>query len=94
MSSDPKDYPNASKTANGEEKTLEVRHKNVDFVPPLAPLKGTSRLLADGDNANVNASELTEMEFVDKMAKYEELLTPLHPDASLEQELDLTNKET
>ena len=108
--SDPKDDPNASKTAIGEEKTLEVGNKKVDFVPPLAPLKRTSKLSADGDNAI--AGELTEKEFVDKMAKYEELLTPLPPDASLEdmerrrvllaeqatkiteRELDLTNKET
>ena len=53
-------------------------------MPPLAPLKGTSRLPAAGDNTNVKAGELTEMEFVDTMAKYEELLTPLPPDASLE----------
>ena len=110
VTSDPKDDPNASKAANGEEKTPEVGHKKVDFVPPLAPMKGTSKLSAKGDNAIVG--ELTEKEFVDKMAKYEELLTPLPPDASLEdierrrallveqatkiteRELDLTNKET
>ena len=80
--SDPKDDPNASKTAIGEEKTPEVGHKKVDFEPPLAPLKGTSKLSADGNNAI--AGVLTEKEFVDKMAKYEELLTTLPPDASLE----------
>ena len=42
--SDPIDDPNASKTANGEEKTPEAGNKKVDFVPPLAPLKGTSKL--------------------------------------------------
>ena len=31
--SDPKDDPNTSKAANGEEKTPEVGSKNVDFVP-------------------------------------------------------------
>ena len=81
MSSDPKDDPNASKTANGEEKTPEVRHKKVDFVPPLAPMKGTSKLPADGDNINAITGEVTEKEFQEKMAKYEELLTPLPPDA-------------
>ena len=56
----------------------------MDFVPPLAPLKGTSKLPAYGDNIIATTGYLTEKEFVDKMAKYEELLTPLPPDASLE----------
>ena len=34
--SDPKDDPNASKAANGKEKTPEAGQKKVDFVPPLA----------------------------------------------------------
>ena len=53
-------------------------------MPPLAPLKGTSKLPANGDNINAITSKVTEKEFEEKMAKYEELLTPLPPDASLE----------
>ena len=53
-------------------------------MPPLAPLKGTSKLPADGENVITTTGYLTEKEFVDKMAKYEELLTPLPPNASLE----------
>ena len=39
---------------------------------------------ADGDNINATAGEATEKEFEAKMAKYQELLTPLPPNASLE----------
>ena len=75
--SDPKDDPNTSKAANGEEKTPEVGNKKVDFVPPLAPLKGTSKLPADGGNNVTTTGYLTQKGFEEKMATYEEILTPL-----------------
>ena len=42
----------------------------MDFMPPLAPMKGTRKLPADGDNINATAGEATEKEFEAKMAKY------------------------
>ena len=82
--SDPKGDPGISKAANGEEKTPETGNKKVDFVPPLAPLKGTSKLPADGGNNVTTTGFLAQKGFEEKMAKYEEILTPLPPDAPLE----------
>ena len=61
----------------------EVGSKKVDFVPPQAPSKGTNNLPAHGGNVTA-AGYLTQKGFEEKMAKYEEILTPLPPDAPLE----------
>ena len=82
--SDPNDDPNTSKAANGEEKTPEAGHKKVDFVPALAPLKGTSKLPADGGNNVTTTGYLTQKGFEEKIATYEEILTRLPPDAPLQ----------
>ena len=53
-------------------------------MPPLAPLKRTNKLPADGGNNITTTGYLTEKGFEEKMAKYEEIPTPLPPDAPLQ----------
>ena len=56
----------------------------MDFVPPLAPLKGSGRRPAEGDNIDATAGEIAEKEHEARMARYNQLLTPLPPNASLD----------
>ena len=81
--SGPNDDPNTSKTAKGEEKTPQAESLKVDFVPPLAPLRGADKVLAEGDDINATAGEAAE-EHQERMARYKQLLTPLPPNASLD----------
>ena len=53
-------------------------------MPPLAPKKGARKLPAAGDDINATVGAAIEKEYEEKMAKYQELLTPLPPNASLD----------
>ena len=81
--SDPNDDPNTSKAANGKEKTPQAGNLKADFVPPLAPLKGSARVPDEGDDIDATAGEAAE-EHEERMARYKQLLTPLPPNASLD----------
>ena len=81
---DPNDDPNTSKAANGEEKTPQAGNLKMDFVPPLAPLKETDRVPAGDDDIDAKTGEAAEREHERRMASYKQLLTPLPPNASLD----------
>ena len=58
--------------------------RSVDLIPPLAPKKGASNLLVDGNDINATLGAAIEKEHEERMANMQELLTPLPPDASLD----------
>ena len=79
--SDPKGGPAASKPAYGEEATPEAGKQKVDLIPPPIPNKGANDLPANGNGINTALGAAIEKEHEERMAKMQEVLIPLPPDA-------------